>query len=79
MVLSVGSMTVTYSTIEYLYRRGAWNADSAFGRHLQMYYAWAILASLILAITGIFRDRNIWISLVAFVLSMFGILTVATG
>jgi hypothetical protein len=44
-----------------------------------MYSAWAILISLILAITGIVRDRNIWIGIVALVLSVLGIFTVATG
>jgi len=68
-------MAVTYSTIEYLYRRGAWNAESAFGDHLHTCFAWAILISLGLAITGLIRDHNRLIGSVALLLSLFGILT----
>jgi hypothetical protein len=70
MAVSVSSTAVVYSIVEYLYRKGAWNADSIFGRHLQTYYAWAILISFVLAITGMFRDRNFWVGTIALVLSI---------
>jgi hypothetical protein len=79
IALSVASMTVSYATVQYLYRRGAWNPDSVFGRHLQTYDASAILISFVLAVTGMFRDRNVWLGTGALLLSMFAFLTVATG
>jgi hypothetical protein len=79
MALSVGSMALSYATVRYLYERGVWNPDSTFGHHLQKYDAWAILISLALAITGLFRDRNIWMGSTALILSMFGLLTITTG
>jgi hypothetical protein len=72
-------MTVSYAVVQYLYRRGAWNPDSIFGHHLQVYYAWAILISFVLAVTGMFRDRNVWIGTSALVLSIFGLFISATG
>jgi hypothetical protein len=72
-------MTVAYSTVQYLYRRGAWHADSPFGQHLQTYYASAVLISFGLAVTGMFRDRNVWIGTAALLLSIFGIFIAATG
>ena len=79
IVLSLSSMTVSYSTVEYLYRRGAWNADSIFSDHLQTYYGWAILISFVLAITAMFRDRKFWVGMIALLLSLFGILIAAAG
>jgi len=79
MALSVGSMTVSYSIVQYLYRTGNWNPDSMFSHHLQTYVACAILASLALAIAAMFRDRPLWPGTVALVVSMFGVLSLATG
>jgi hypothetical protein len=79
IALSLTSMAVSYSTVQYLYRKGAWNPDSIFGRHLQTYYAWAIMISLVLAIVGMVRDRNVWIGTGALVLSIFGLFVAATG
>jgi hypothetical protein len=79
MILSVGSMATTYSTVEYLYRRGIWNPYSVSGQHLQTYYLWAILISFVLAVVGMFRDRNIWIGTTALVISAFGLLVGITA
>jgi len=78
MALSVGSMTVSYSIVQYLYRTGNWNPDSMFSHHLQTYFACAILASLALAIAAMFRDRP-RPGTVSLVVSIFGVLSLATG
>jgi hypothetical protein len=79
MVLSVGSMAVSYSTVQYLYRTGNWNPDSMFSHDLQTYSACAILAALALAIAAMFRDRPLWPGAIALVVSFFGVLSIATG
>jgi len=79
MTLSVSSMALVYSTIQYLYRMGRWNPDSEFGHHLQMYFALAILTSFGLAVAGMIRDRQLWLGIIALVISFLGLLSLAAG
>ena len=79
MTLSIGSMVVLYSSIEYLDHKGGWQPPSTLSQHLQLYYSCAILISLVLAIAGAFRDRNLGTSVIAFLLSGLGFLVAATG
>jgi hypothetical protein len=70
---------IAYATIQYLYRTGAWNPDSSFGHHLDTYGGTAALISFLLAIGGMFRDRNVWMGTLALLVSMLAILTHTTG
>jgi hypothetical protein len=79
MALSVTAMTVAYSTYSICTGPGRGIPILFFGQHLQTYYAWAVPISFVLAIIGMFRDRNVWMGTGALVLSMFGLFVAATG
>ena len=79
LILSAASWAALYATIGYLYRRGGWNPDSVAAHRLMKGYSLVMVISLATSITGMIRDRHLWLGAVALIVSCFGLLIALTG
>lgn len=70
VVLTLGNFLLSFGTVQYLYRRGAWNPNSSLGSAVELAGAIGVLLSLLVAVVAIFRERSRGYGFVALSLSL---------